>query len=206
MEAKEDLSLIYTFHFHSSLDSLKNELDLKSSSNISIIDVSDINYQLFTNSYFINHPNVKFIGIGIKKDVEKILNLSNTNISAYFTIENTSLYLIKAIKNIGNNTIYLCDYTKDFLINNNIFPNKLISSKFTISNKISIINNMEQPVIEAVTEREKKVVDLLLQGLSYKEIAHLLEVSTFAINQHTKSIYKKLKVRSRSELSFKFLN
>jgi len=206
LEAVEDLSSIYIFHFHSSFYSLKNELDLMKNSNISIIDVSDINYQLFTNAYFKNNHNVKFIGIGMKKDLEKILQLSNTNISAYFTIENTTQYLFKVIKNIGNSTIYLCDYTKEFLIQNHILSNKLIISKFTFANKISNINSMEQPVIEALTEREKKVFDLLLQGLSYKEIAHLLEVSTFSINQYTKSIYKKLKVKSRAELSFKYLN
>jgi len=206
IDAKEDLSLIYTFHFHNSLDSLKNELDLKSSINISIIDVSDINYELYTKAYFINHPNFKFIGIGVQKNKEKILKLNNSNISAYFTIENTPLCLIKAIKNIGNNIIYLCDYTKDYIIFNNIFSETLISSEFIITNKISNTNSLEQPVIEALTEREKKVVNLLAQGLSYKEIAYLLKVTTFSINQSTKRIYKKLKVRSRAELSFKILS
>ena len=206
IDAKEDLSLIYTFHFHNSLDSLKNELDLKSSINISIIDVSDINYELYTKAYFINHPNFKFIGIGVQKNKEKILKLTNSNISAYFTIENTPLCLIKAIKNIGNNIIYLCDYTKDYIIFNNIFSETLISSEFIITNKISNTNSLEQPVIEALTEREKKVVNLLAQGLSYKEIAYLLKVTTFSINQSTKRIYKKLKVRSRAELSFKILS
>lgn len=206
MEAKEDLSLIYTFHFHGSLNSLKNELDLKSSSNIAIIDVSDINYALYTKAYFINHPNFKFIGIGVEKNTEKILRLAKSNISAYFTIENTPLCLIKAIKNIGNNIIYLCDYTKEYIIQKNIFSETLISSKLTITNKIPNTNSSEQSVIEALTEREKKVVNLLVQGLSYKEIANLLEVTTFSINQSTKSIYKKLKVRSRAELSFKILS
>ena len=41
--------------------------------------------------------------------------------------------------------------------------------------------------------------------MTYKEIANLLGVTTFAINQNTKNIYRKLKVRSRSELSFKIL-
>ena len=60
--------------------------------------------------------------------------------------------------------------------------------------------------INALTEKERKVSQLLTQGLSYKEIAQLMGVTTFAINQNTKRIYKKLSVRSRSELSFRLLN
>ena len=60
--------------------------------------------------------------------------------------------------------------------------------------------------INALTEKEKKVAELLTQGLSYKEIAQLMGVTSFAINQNTKRIYKKLSVRSRSELSYRLLN
>ena len=59
--------------------------------------------------------------------------------------------------------------------------------------------------IEKLTEKELVVCKLLTQGYSYKEIADIVGLTSYAINQKAKSIYKKLSVRSRSELSFKIL-
>ena len=56
------------------------------------------------------------------------------------------------------------------------------------------------------TKKQKEVCDYLLKGYTYKEIAKFLGVTIFTVNQRTKSIYKKLKVNSRNELSYLFLN
>ena len=61
-------------------------------------------------------------------------------------------------------------------------------------------------IIKPLSEKERKVSDLLAQGLSYKEIATVMGVTTFAINQNAKSIFKKLNVRSRAELSYRMFN
>lgn len=55
-----------------------------------------------------------------------------------------------------------------------------------------------------LTDREKEILQLLIQGNSYKEIAGALFISVETLNSHIKNIYKKLNVHSRSELSAKF--
>jgi DNA-binding NarL/FixJ family response regulator len=57
----------------------------------------------------------------------------------------------------------------------------------------------------ALSEKERLVVEYLLKGYSYKQIAELLGVSSFAVNQRTKSVYKKCGVKSRNELSYLLL-
>ena len=55
-----------------------------------------------------------------------------------------------------------------------------------------------------LTEREKEILRLLIQGNSYKEIAGAIFISVETLNSHIKNIYRKLNVHSRSELSAKF--
>ncbi len=60
-------------------------------------------------------------------------------------------------------------------------------------------------VAEALTTREKDVVNELMKGLTYKEIGNVLEISTTTVNGHLKNIYSKMGVRNKSELISKLL-
>ena len=52
-----------------------------------------------------------------------------------------------------------------------------------------------------LTDREKEILNLLIKGLSYKEIAANIFISIETLNSHVKNIYRKLNVHSRGELS-----
>jgi len=54
----------------------------------------------------------------------------------------------------------------------------------------------------ALTEREHEVLNLIVKGFSYKEIANLLKMSLLTVPSHIKNIYRKLAVHSRSEAVF----
>jgi DNA-binding CsgD family transcriptional regulator len=51
------------------------------------------------------------------------------------------------------------------------------------------------------TQREKNIIGLLNEGLSYKQMANKLGITSFTINHHLKKIYKKAGVNSRSQLA-----
>ena len=53
--------------------------------------------------------------------------------------------------------------------------------------------------------REKQVLELLVQGFLYKEIADQLGLSIPTVNCYIRSIYEKLQVHSRSQAVAKFL-
>ena len=50
------------------------------------------------------------------------------------------------------------------------------------------------------TKREKEIIRFAILGMSYKEIAMLLNITAFTVNHHLKKIYQKINVRSKAEL------
>ena len=59
--------------------------------------------------------------------------------------------------------------------------------------------------ISALSEREQQVLDLLAQGLIYKEIGEKLNISYETVHTYIRRIYEKLQVRTRTEAVAKFL-
>jgi len=57
----------------------------------------------------------------------------------------------------------------------------------------------EAALPEALTERQIKILTLVSQGFSSKEIAEKLTISYYTVTTHIKNIYNKLQVNSRTE-------
>ncbi len=57
---------------------------------------------------------------------------------------------------------------------------------------------MQKPA-NPLTPKETIILSLLANGLMYKEMAAMQNVNINTIKKHCKSIYKKLKVRNRTE-------
>jgi DNA-binding NarL/FixJ family response regulator len=57
--------------------------------------------------------------------------------------------------------------------------------------------------MNALTEREREVLDLLAQGLTNKEIAEKLVITTNTVKRHLKAIFEKLDVHTRSAATAK---
>jgi DNA-binding NarL/FixJ family response regulator len=55
-----------------------------------------------------------------------------------------------------------------------------------------------------LTKREKEIANLLVEGLSYKEIAARCFISISTLNSHILNIYNKLDVHSRAQITAKF--
>ena len=58
---------------------------------------------------------------------------------------------------------------------------------------------------EALSRREREVLDLLVEGRTYRQIAEALFVSTNTVAFHVKQIYGKLHVRNRTEATARVL-
>jgi two-component system, NarL family, nitrate/nitrite response regulator NarL len=70
------------------------------------------------------------------------------------------------------------------------------TTAFTTSRPVPI---EKQPDHERLTPRESEVLTYLSKGFTIKEIASLMGIKWFTVNDHIKSIYKKLNVSSRAE-------
>ncbi|MBC7941730.1 MAG: response regulator transcription factor [Chitinophagaceae bacterium] len=71
------------------------------------------------------------------------------------------------------------------------------ASGFTTSRPVPI--EKAPPDHERLTPRESEVLTYLSKGFTIKEIASLMGIKWFTVNDHIKSIYKKLNVSSRAE-------
>jgi two-component system, NarL family, nitrate/nitrite response regulator NarL len=70
------------------------------------------------------------------------------------------------------------------------------ASSFTTSRSSTPEKNIDY---ERLTPRESEVLTYLSKGFTIKEIASLMSIKWFTVNDHIKSIYKKLNVSSRAE-------
>lgn len=67
-----------------------------------------------------------------------------------------------------------------------------------------VVNSFQQETQQRINDehlstREKQILDLLAQGLMYKEIGAKAGISTETVRKHVRHIYDKLQVRSRME-------
>ncbi len=67
-----------------------------------------------------------------------------------------------------------------------------------------VVNSLQKEVQqrindEKLTDREKGVLDLLANGLMYKEIAAKAGISVETVRKHVRHIYEKLQVSSRTQ-------
>jgi two-component system nitrate/nitrite response regulator NarP len=57
-----------------------------------------------------------------------------------------------------------------------------------------------------LNEREKQIVQGIVDGLSYKLIAIKYNISIDTVRKYIKSVYKKLQINSKGELVSKFIH
>ncbi|MFN8155510.1 MAG: response regulator transcription factor [Bacteroidia bacterium] len=69
---------------------------------------------------------------------------------------------------------------------------RMVVDSFSVKQSATIHNDL-------LTTREKEVLDLLAQGLMYKEIAAKKDIGVETVRKHVYNIYEKLQVNSRTE-------
>jgi DNA-binding NarL/FixJ family response regulator len=67
-------------------------------------------------------------------------------------------------------------------------------------------NRQTMPGVEALTARERQVLELLARGYLYKEITESLGITASTVNAHVRSIYEKLHVHTRTQAVIRFLH
>lgn len=80
-----------------------------------------------------------------------------------------------------------------------------ISIKSSLNKPKKSVKKIKKPCDKKpikLTQRESEVLQLIVKGLSYNDIARTLVMSTHTVTTHTKNIYKKLSVHSRGEAAF----
>lgn len=132
-------------------------------------------------------PESKIVMLTAYTEDELIMNCLKKGASGY-ALKNTDLaHIVDVIGQITRSGAFLDEQAIKSVVNQ-------LQSKSLISFK------------DELTFREKEIVALVEKGLSYKQMAEQLFVTTFTVNYHLKNIYKKLGIHSKSELLSKIMD
>ncbi len=74
----------------------------------------------------------------------------------------------------------------------------LPATKEALPSPVGVLGPQPGTVVEALSEREREVLQLIAQGLTNREIAQRLFVSLSTVKRHTANIYGKLGVHNRT--------
>ncbi len=125
--------------------------------------------------------SIKILVMSMHKDEFHIANAVECGCDGYLYKDDKPEEVIEAVKAIMRNEKY---YSKDVA---NILMNR-------------IYNNPKHSSQPFLTQKEKEVVHHLMQGLSSKEIAVQMKLSTRTVEAHRYNILNKFGLRSATEL------
>jgi len=132
-------------------------------------------------------PDTQVIMLTVYEDTENIFNALAAGASGYLLKRTSSAELLAAIQDVLKGGSPMTAH----------IARKVVQS-FHKSGP------SPQPT-ENLSHREAEVLDLLSQGLIYKEIAEKLGISYETVHTYIRRIYEKLQVRTRTEAVAKFL-
>jgi DNA-binding NarL/FixJ family response regulator len=132
-------------------------------------------------------PQTQVMMLTVYEDTENIFNALTAGAGGYMLKRTSSKELLEAIQEVHRG-----------------------GSPMTMHIARKVVQSFQRtaataPSTENLSEREQQVLDLLSQGLMYKEIADKLEISYETVHTYIRRIYEKLQVRTRTEAVAKFL-
>ena len=167
---------------HETLDLIEETLP-----DIAIIDVAMVNLNGIETTRRIvdKHPEIKVIALSMYSDKRLVDNMLKAGASAYLLKDCAFEELVKAIRTVLVNQIYLSSMIVDIVVKNhfqNLEKNTLV-------------------IPTALTSREIEVLQFLAEGKTVKEIAGNLSLSAKTIETYRQQIMHKLNIHSIAELT-----
>ena len=132
-------------------------------------------------------PQIQVMMLTVYEDTENIFNALAAGASGYMLKRTSSKELLEAIQDVQRGGSPMTMHIARKVVQS--FQRTSASAQST----------------ENLSEREQQVLDLLSQGLMYKEIAEKLGISYETVHTYIRRIYEKLQVRTRTEAVAKFL-
>ncbi len=131
-------------------------------------------------------PAVKILILTMHRDKEYLYLALSAGAKGYLLKEDAARDLFSAIAEVRQGKTYISPYFSDTVIND----------------VVQIVKGNAKVIFEAdpLTSREREVLKLVAEGKSSKEIANLLFISVFTVNNHRASIMDKLNLNKATDL------
>ena len=159
-------------------DVLIMDIDLPGKSGIdAVIELKDV------------FPEIKILMLTVFEEDEKIFAAIKAGANGYLLKKDSPQKILDAIRELSEGRASM---------------NGLIAKKvMEYFHKKTVVANVDE---FNLTKRDREILELLIQGLSYKEIASKCFISPETMNSHIKNIYQKLNVHSLAQINARFGN
>lgn len=127
-------------------------------------------------------PLSKVIGVSMHSQPAYAKKMLQIGARGYVTKNSSKEEMIKAIMEVYSGNKYVCEEIKN-----------------NISDQV-LEENSDTPNVNALTEREIQIINLIKEGQSSKEIASVLAISLKTVEVHRHNILKKLKLKNSASL------
>lgn len=131
-----------------------------------------------------SYPSIKILILTMHKRKEYVYHAISAGVEGYLLKEDTESELFSAIEMVRSGKIF-------------------ISSSFDMDitgELLQYYRGERKGTTELLTGREKEVLRLIAEGKSSKDIASLLFISVYTVNNHRANIIKKLKLKRTADL------
>ena len=135
-----------------------------------------------------NWPNIKVLMLTVFEEADKIFGAIKAGANGYLIKKDSPDKILNAIFSLQNGEAIM----------NGIIAFKVLEYFKKEADSIPRLDEYH------ITEREKEILNKLIQGLSYKQIASECFIARETLNTHMKNIYRKLNVHSRAEVAAMF--
>jgi len=134
-------------------------------------------------------PATQVMMLTVYEDTENIFNALTAGASGYMLKRTPAKELLEAIHDVQRGGSPMTAH---------------IARKVVQSFQKTAGQQQAADELSELSEREQQVLDLLAQGLIYKEIADKLNISYETVHTYIRRVYEKLQVRTRTEAVAKF--
>ena len=131
-------------------------------------------------------PDVKILILTMHRDKEYLYLALSAGAKGYLLKEDAARDLFSAIAEVRQGKTYISPYFSDTVVNDVV--------------QIAKGNAKVIFAADPLTSREREVLKLIAEGKSSKEIANLLFISVFTVNNHRASIMEKLDLNKATDL------
>lgn len=132
-------------------------------------------------------PEIKILMLTVFEDDEKIFGAIKSGANGYLLKKDSPQKILDAIQDLSEGKASM-----------NGMIAKKVMEYFQKKPPVPTIADF------GLTRRENEILLLLIDGLSYKEIASRCYISPETMNSHIKNIYQKLNVHSRAQIAARF--
>lgn len=137
-------------------------------------------------SQILHHdPDVKIIILSMYSDEEFLVRALTAGVKGYLLKDSVQADLVRAVRAVAERRSFFSPAIAQTLAEDYV---RQMQSKGT------------EDSYELLTEREKEILQLLAEGKSNKEVATLLNVSTYTIETHRTHLMQKLNLHNTAEI------